>query len=204
MDASAAPLALVVEDHPLFRQALLDMLPSALPVWQVVGASTLAEARRLLAQGPQLVLADQKLPDGEGLSWLLGLGPPVRQRVLLSGSDEPRLVQAARHSGIDAFLPKAWSPLQISEALRRVLAGQRCYPAASGDDTPLLTERQLEVLRLVGRGLPSREIAARLGVTERTIKDHLSLIFIRLGVRNRAEAVVQASVAGLLAFDSAE
>ncbi|MBQ0944804.1 response regulator transcription factor [Ideonella sp. 4Y16] len=201
---NAADVALVVEDHPLYRQALLDTLQATLPGWHCLAASTLAEARLALAQSPRLVLADQRLPDGEGLAWLATLAGQVPLRLLLSGADEPRLILHARQCGLDAYLPKRWTPPQISDALHRVLQGQRCFPSASGGDDAPLTARQLEVLRLVGRGLPSREIAQRLGVTERTVKDHLSLIFIRLGVRNRAEAVAQASVAGWLVFDSAE
>jgi two-component system nitrate/nitrite response regulator NarL len=164
-----------------------------------------AEARRAVRdQGPcALVLADQRLPDGEGLALLSELGGVVRWRVLMSGADEQRLSGRARLLGFDGYLSKAMPPAQMVQVLRRIIDGQRWFPRQS-TSLPELTDRQREVLQLVGEGQSNRDIAARLGVVESTIKDHLSIIFIRLGVRNRAEAVAQASASGLLQFDSSQ
>ena len=201
MNPPTARLALVVEDHPLYRRALVDSVVGAGLGLGCHTAGNLAEARRAVRdQGPYaLVLSDQRLPDGEGLQLLAELAAQVPLRVLLAGADEPRLQNRARLLGFNAYLAKAMPPAQMVQVLQRVMAGGHWFPARTQGPLPELTDRQLEVLRLAGQGLSSREIAAALGVVDSTIKDHFSLIFIRLGVRNRAEAVAQASAAGLLA-----
>lgn len=162
--------------------------------------------RRVLAGADEIavVLADQRLPDGDGIGLLAQCAPRVPIRVLLSGVDEPRLIQQARLLGVNAYLSKSLPPDSMVHALRRVMAGETWYPRVHASAPPALTERQLEVLRQVGRGCSNREIAVQLGVGERTVKDHLSIVFIRLGVGNRAEAVAQAGALGLIQFDSAE
>lgn len=197
---------LVVEDHPLYRQALTDTVLGAGLGLRCQAVETVADARRVVRDhGPfGLVLADQRLPDGEGLSLLAELTARVPVRVLLSGADEQRLVSRARMLGLNGYLSKAMPPAQMVHVLRRILEGQHWFPRQSAPLVPDLTDRQREVLMLVGQGQSNRDIAARLGVVESTVKDHLSIIFIRLGVRNRAEAVAQASASGLLQFDSSQ
>ncbi len=202
----ATTTALVVEDHPLYRDALVNTVLGAGLGLRCRAVTTAAQARCELApHGPfALVLADQRLPDGDGISLLAELAQTIAIRVLLSGLDEPRLINQARLLGINAYLSKTLPPEAMVHALRRVMAGETSYPRVHASTPPSLTERQLEVLRQVGRGRSNREIAARLGLGERTVKDHLSIIFIRLGVGNRAEAVAQAGALGLIQFDSAE
>jgi DNA-binding NarL/FixJ family response regulator len=198
--------ALVVEDHPLYRDAFVNAVLGAGLGLRCCAVATAFEARRELAtQGTfSIVLADQRLPDGDGIDLLADMACSIPIRVLLSGIDEPRLVHQARLLGIDAYLSKAMLPETMVQALRRVFDGETWYPALHAGTRPSLTERQLEVLRHVGRGRSNREIAAMLGLGERTVKDHLSLIFVRLGVGNRAEAIAQAGALGLIHFDSAE
>lgn len=199
--------ALVVDDHPLFQQALLHTLQGAGLGLQASAVGSAAEARHLLSRpGPPFALAlvDQRLPDGEGLRLLAEMAPTVRHRVLITGQDEPGLAHQARRLGLSGFLPKTLPPPQLVAALGRVMAGGCWFPAGQPPAPPPLTERQLQVLRAVGRGCSNREIAERLGIGERTVKDYLSIVFLRLGAHNRAEAVAQATVLGLLSFDSAE
>ena len=205
MNPHAERLALVVEDHPLYRGALVDSVLGAGLGLRCHTASSLAEARRAVRdRGPYaLLLSDQRLPDGEGLQLLVELAARVPVRVLLAGTDEARLQNRARLLGLDAYLSKAMPPSTMVQVLQAVMAGRRWFPPRGQTPAADLTERQLEVLRLAARGLSSREIAAALGLVESTVKDHFSLIFIRMGVRNRAEAVAQASASGLLACDAA-
>lgn len=198
--------ALVVEDHPLYSHALVDTVVGAGLGLVCRAVGSVAEARRAVRDHAPytLVLADQRLPDGEGVALLAELTALVPLRVLLSGADEQRLVGRARMLGFNAYLSKAMPPLQMVQVLRQVMAGQRWFPRPNGAGLPELTDRQREVLQWVGRGQSNRDIAARLGVVESTVKDHLSIIFIRLGVRNRAEAVAQASASGMLQFDSSD
>ncbi|MDH5540493.1 MAG: response regulator transcription factor [Rhizobacter sp.] len=206
MPAHDATAALVVEDHPLYREALVNTLLSAGLGLRCHAVALAGDARRRVQQnGPfGLVLADQRLPDGEGLGLLAELTHGVTVRVLLSGVDDPRLIRQARALGINAYLSKALPSDQMVQVLRRVMAGETWYPPQMAGAASRLTDRQMEVLQLVGRGRSNREIAARLGVGERTVKDHLSLIFVRLGAANRAEAVAQASALGLIEFDTAD
>ena len=205
MNPHAERLALVVEDHPLYRGALVDSVLGAGAGRRCHSASCLAAARRAVRdRGPYaLLLSDQRLPDGEGLQLLVELAARVPVRVLLAGTDEARLQNRARLLGLDAYLSKAMPPSTMVQVLQAVMAGRRWFPPRGQTPAADLTERQLEVLRLAARGLSSREIAAALGLVESTVKDHFSLIFIRMGVRNRAEAVAQASASGLLACDAA-
>ncbi len=201
---NSALLALVVEDHPLYSEALTHTVQRAGLGVQCRAVTGVNAARRLLAQlGPHaLVLCDHRLPDGDGLQFLAELAGQVPRRVLLSGQDEPALVHRARAAGLTGFMPKTLLPDEMLLALRRVMAGEVWFPRGCVAPPPLLTQRQLEVLREVGKGQSNREIAVRLGVAERTVKDHLSIIFVRLGAANRAEAVAQASAQGLLSFAS--
>jgi DNA-binding NarL/FixJ family response regulator len=207
MDRAFLPdAALVVEDHPLYRDALVNTVLGAGLGLKCRAVTTVTEARRALAGGDPfaIVLADQRLPDGDGIGLLAQHAQGVPIRVLISGSDEPLLVEQARLLGLNAFLPKTLPPDSMVYALRRVMAGEAWYPRVNAGAQSALTARQLEVLREVGKGRSNRQIATRLGVGERTVKDHLSIVFIRLGVGTRAEAVAQAAVLGLVHFDGAE
>jgi DNA-binding NarL/FixJ family response regulator len=193
---------LVVDDHPLVRQALASTLQAADSTWHVALAGSSAQARHLLSFALPFaaVLCDQRLPDGEGLKLLgevQGLLPTAR-KVLLSGGDDLRLATLARQQGLDGYLSKSLEPHAMVTAMRQVLAGERVFPSRGQHPEISLTERQLQVLSRVGAGRSSKEIARDLGIAERTIKDHLTLIYLRLGVSNRAEAVSRAGALGLI------
>jgi DNA-binding NarL/FixJ family response regulator len=200
----AERLALVVEDHPLYSEALVNTTERAGLGLRCRAVGGVQQARRAIEElgPPTLLLCDHRLPDGDGLQLLAEMAGRVPLRVLLSGQDDPALVHRARAARLSAFMPKTLPPDDMVLALRRVLAGEPWFPRGVVAAPPTLTERQLEVLREVGRGLSNREIAARLGVSERTVKDHLSIVFVRLGAANRAEALVQAGAQGLLQFSS--
>lgn len=197
---------LVVDDHPLVRDGLVSALLCADLGWACAGASSVAEARRMLAGGKRmdLVLADQRLPDGEGLTWLIEVQQtaPRTACVLLSGADDVRLTALARQAGLTGYLSKRLEPAQIVLAVQRVLAGGTCFPERSKGSAPSFTERQVEVLQHVCAGCTSKEIARELGVSVRTVKDHLTAIFLRLGVSSRAEAVARAAALGLVRLEA--
>lgn len=209
MQPAAAPrYALIVDDHPLVRDGLIGTLERAGLQLHCDGAADMARARRVLTGDARydLLLVDQRLPDGEGLS-LLSEARATRPRaagMLLSGVDDAGLAARARQAGVAGFLPKSLEPAQIVEAVARVLAGGTWFPERVRTATaPAITERQLEVLQHVTNGLSSRAIALTLGVSERTVKDHLTAIYVRLGASNRAEAVARASALGLVRVQAA-
>jgi len=120
----------------------------------------------------------------------------------MSGADDVRLAAQARHAGLAGYLSKSLEPAQMVAAIERVLAGGVFFPDRPRGTAPVFTERQLEVLQHVSIGQSSKVIAHRLGVAERTVKDHLTVIYLRLEAGNRAEAVARAASLGLISLDA--
>lgn len=200
MNSPAVRRALVVDDHPLYRDALVETLQRHRAGLVVHGVDSARQARAAVHHaGPfALVVADQQLPDGQGLDLLAEATLwPGCARVLISGSSEPALALRARRLGLCAFLPKTLAPQRMLEVVSAVLAGGEWF---AGDEVTAvaLTERQLAVLRLAAQGHSNRSIGAVLGVGERTVKDHMKVIFQRLEVANRAQAVARGAELGYL------
>lgn len=200
----AAARVLVVEDHPIYRQGLTVALERALPGTRctAVGSASEALAALMADAGFDVALIDVALPDRDGLALAAELRTrwPTLVCVIVSGHDDAPLVARARALGCMGFLPKALAPERMVELFGRVLAGEPCF-VASGHDAAApvtFTARQAVVLERVARGLSSRAIAAELGIAERTVKDHLAVIFARLEASTRAEAVARAAALGVL------
>lgn len=202
---------LVVEDHALVREGLvqtLRQLESAVIVYEAADSDG---ANAMLAQGVavDLMVLDLGLPGVDGLSYLVAL----RQRypdipvVILSAYDDAHTVGRAMKCGAAGFVSKTYSSERLLTALREVLDGRifkpDLLPAASPAISPRvangglaepsefgLTERQAEVLGLMASGKSNREIAGLLGLSEGTVKIHLTAIFKALGVTSRTQAMV--------------
>jgi DNA-binding NarL/FixJ family response regulator len=206
--AFAAPrYALIVDDHPLVRDGLIGTLERAQLQLHCDGAADIARARRALAGQTRydLLLVDQRLPDGDGLVLLAEARAtqPRAAGMLLSGVDDAGLASRARQAGLAGFLSKSLEPSQMVDAVARVLAGGTWFPErVRTGAAPSFTERQVEVLQHASNGLSNKAIAVALGVTERTVKDHLTAVYVRLGASNRAEAVARASALGLVRVQS--
>jgi DNA-binding NarL/FixJ family response regulator len=209
---------LLVDDHALFRDALVHVLKGLDAQAAIVHAATAREA--LAAAGHyenlDLILLDLYLPGSDGCAVLgrfreVAMTVPV---VVLSASDKPQDVRRALDAGAAGYIPKTTGSQEMLEALHRVLEGDIYVPAAllaamgtveeeatyaRPDATDLLTERQLDVLRFLGQGLSNKGIANRLDLTEGTVKLHVSALMRALGARNRTEAVMAAERMGLLA-----
>jgi len=196
---------LIVEDHPLYSDGVVSMLARQAPQVRCRVATDATRALQWLAQagGVDLVLADQRLPapmDGLALLAQVGQLYPTAGRVLISGSDDPRLAAQARRLGAMGYLPKSLAPATWLAALQSVLAGEPWFPSAPSDAASGLTRRQTLVLERIAAGQTNKLIARELGITERTIKYHLAEIFTRLGAASRAEAVARASASGWIAL----
>lgn len=194
---------LLVDDHPIYRQGLVAALERGLPCLRCEGVGTAADAMAALERPvqPDVVLIDIALPDRDGLA----LAQAVRARwptlvcVLVSGHDDARHIERAVALGCMGFLPKALEPEALVAQLARVLGGDTSFPAQRHGPAPIaFTERQTAVLERVARGLTSRVIAIELGIAERTVKDHLAVIYARLAASTRAEAVARAAELGVL------
>lgn len=197
---------LVVDDHPVMLEGLVQIAAQALPDHTVLQASSFAEAQRhaLGAHPPDLVLLDPGLPDLAGSPAILGMvralrGGPV---VVVSANDQPQDLETAWASGARAFISKAAQPEDIVSGLQAAAQGQRVLvtrrdgrtpappPTAGGDSD--LSVRQLEVLAAMCRGLSNKQIAQQLQIAEKTVKAHVTAIFDRLGVANRTQAALAA------------
>ena len=202
---------LVADDHALFREGLSYVLARLGEPVETLQAEDGAAALALAEAHPDvdLVLLDLGMPGVDGLAGLrlLRARCPAVPVVILSGSEEPADVRLALDAGALGFISKSSSPEVMLSALRLVLSGGVYVPpsyidraqgmavpiTASPVDSLGLTPRQLDVLRLLGRGHSNKEIARILDLAEGTVKLHISAILRTLGVHNRTRAVVAAA-----------
>ncbi|MGG8408086.1 response regulator [Streptomyces sp. 12297] len=207
---------LLVDDHPMFLEGLRGTL---LPQegFHVVGEASTAEEAAALSAGtrPQVVVLDLGLPDASGIELtrrLLSDRPDARVLVL-SMSDDDDNVLAAMRAGAGGYLVKGADRAEILAAVRTVAAGGAVFgprvaarlqsffdslAAAPGRQAfPDLTPRELEILDLLARGLEYRQIARRLTISDKTVRNHVTNIFTKLQVNDRAQAIVRARNAGL-------
>ena len=213
-EAAEALRVLVVDDHPIWRDGVARDLESAGHV--VCGtAGEGAQALRIaVATQPDVVLLDLQLPDMTGVEVAARLAatqnPP---RVLvLSASGERNDVLDAMTAGAAGYLLKSASMAELLDAVRRVAAGDpvftpglaglvlgeyRRLATAPADDTPRLTERETEVLRLVAKGLTYPQIAERLVLSVRTVQNHVQSTLTKLQLHNKAQLVRYAMEKGL-------
>jgi len=208
----------VVDDQTLVRQGIRTLLGLVEGI-EVVGEADGGRAALALLPGlrPDVLLLDLRMPglDGVGvLRELRAAGNPQPTIVLTTFDDDALFLEAIR-AGARGFLLKDISLERLAEAIRAVAAGgtliqpaltERVLRAAldagcefpSLDPPDPLTEREIEVLRLLTGGYNNREIADSLGVAEGTVKNHISSILSKLGVRDRTRAVLKGLEMGLL------
>ncbi|WP_292076742.1 MULTISPECIES: response regulator transcription factor [Brevundimonas] len=192
---------LVADDHPLFRAALRSAVDKAAPGAEVVECASLAEARAAMVAGPvDLLLLDLKLSDSEGMAGLAAVRAeqPTVPVAVVSASEDAPVVRHALGLGAAGFIPKSSSLPQMVEAIAAILAGDSWAPDVPEADDDLagrvasLTPSQLRILEGLKAGRLNKQIAFDLGVSEATIKAHLTSVFRKLGVQNRTQAVILA------------
>lgn len=195
---------LLADDHPLFRQALRAAVSLAQPHLVIEEVGTLQAARAALKRERNfdLILLDLKMPDCGGFSGLLNLRSEYPQIPILvvSGSETPSTVSKAIALGAAGFIPKSASVSDIGQALLAVLAGDIWMPASTPatavpdfvDTIASLSPAQLRILMGLQRGLLNKQIAYEMGVTEATVKAHMTVMFRKLGVVNRTQALIAA------------
>jgi DNA-binding NarL/FixJ family response regulator len=203
----------VVDDHSLFRDGVISLLEAGghTVVGQAGDGLTAVESIRGLA--PDLVIMDIKMPvmDGiEALRQIKSVSPQVKVIMLTVSEDEANLVDAVR-AGADGYLLKHLNAKDFLEMVNGLERGEAALTrsltarllklmAATEPETErsLLSEREIEILRLVAAGKSNRLIAEQLSISENTVKYHLKNILHKLGVSNRTEAVTWAIQRGIL------
>jgi len=206
---------LIADDHLIIREGLRLILETADGIELVGEATDGAEAVRLARElSPDVILMDLRMPNMDGLTAIerLRSEQPQVAVVILTTYNEDDLMLRGLRAGARGYLLKdtdretlfntiraaaRGETLLKPEIMARLLSQPETRPHGDLD----LTDRELEVLAAVARGERSKEIAARLGITERTVKAHLASIYNKLGVDSRAAAVAVASQRGLLLAD---
>jgi DNA-binding NarL/FixJ family response regulator len=200
---------LIADDHPLFRGALREALNGLFDHIEVTEAGSFEQVVERLERGGEmdLILLDLQMPGVRGFSGLMYLraqypGLPV---AIVSANDDPTVVRHCIEFGAAGFLPKTLGSEALRGAIARVLAGGMWTPpdielaaAADADISALirrlatLTPQQVRVLMMLSSGLLNKQIAHELGVSEATVKAHVSAILQKLGVDSRTQAVIAA------------
>jgi DNA-binding NarL/FixJ family response regulator len=209
---------LLVDDQTLVRQGVRSLLDLSDEIRVVAEASDGAQALEMIPTvKPDVVLLDMRMPNMSGLDVLNALRekPDVPPIIILTTFDDDQLVLAGMKAGAKGYLLKDVSLEQLVEAVKAVAAGgslvapvvtQRLLSGlknmqndfASLDRPDPLTDRETEILRLMASGYSNKEIANSLGVAEGTVKNHVSNILSKLGVRDRTRAVLKAFELGIV------
>ena len=206
---------LIADDHPLFREALRGAVSRVLPGATLKEADNVEKLYALVESEPDadLLLLDLNMPGAHGFSALVHLRAqhPELPVVVVSAREEPTVMRRALDHGAMGFIPKSVDSATLGQALSQVLEGDRwappaalAAPAAEPDEHDAakrvaeLTPQQFRVLQMLGEGLLNKQIAYELGVSEATIKAHMTAILRKLGASNRTQAVL---IAGRLALE---
>jgi DNA-binding NarL/FixJ family response regulator len=198
------PRIVLVEDHAMVRQLLAHLLRDELGLTLVADCTSVADGMdALLREKPDLAIVDWMLPDGRGFDLVRRAGPklPKTRWLFVSSNEQGHLVREAVSLGVHGFVMKRSDLSTLREAVRCVLAGEKYYCAASArllvekmvDESQVvaanLTSREREVLRGYARGENPKALAERLGVSTKTVQNHLTLLKDKLGLYEPAEIV---------------
>jgi DNA-binding NarL/FixJ family response regulator len=210
LESSASFTLVIADDHPLFRGALRAAVSGLFGRANVAEAGSFDELSKLLDRDADvdLILLDLAMPGVRGFSGLIYLraqypGIPV---VVVSASDDAAVVRRCMELGASGFIPKTLGVESIRSAIERVLKGGVWTPPDididAGSDAEIatimnrlatLTPQQVRVLMMLSEGLLNKQIAYELGVSEATVKAHVSAILEKLGVESRTQAVIAAA-----------
>ena len=200
---------LIADDHPLFRGALREAVSGLFARAEIAEAGTFEEVSEVLDRGGDidLILLDLSMPGVRGFSGLMYLRAqyPSLPIVVVSANDDPAVIRRCMEFGASGFIPKTLGIEALRAAIARVLQGEVWTPPdvdltrRSDAETEALiarlstlTPQQVRVLMMLSGGLLNKQIAYELGVSEATVKAHVSAILQKLGVESRTQAVIAA------------
>jgi DNA-binding NarL/FixJ family response regulator len=208
--AAASTRLIIADDHPLFRDALRQGIATVLISAKIDEAGSFEDLTTLLERDAEvdLILLDLSMPGINGFSGLIYLRAqyPAIPVVIVSASDDVGTIRRSLDFGASGFIPKRFGVDTLRDAIAKVMEGDVWVPpdvdltsAADPDMTRLrdrlvtLTPQQVRVLMMLSEGLLNKQIAYELGVSEATIKAHVSAILQKLGVESRTQAVIAAA-----------
>lgn len=205
---------LIADDHPLFREAVIDLIETLVTTTEIFQACDFEQTLGLAQEHPDLdlVLLDVNMPGIDGLEGLAQLRQefPLLPVVMISATEEKHLVLQAMNQGAAGFIAKSSARQEMSHAIQAILAGDVYLPASIMRQTPArptlksksqtslaqlhqLTRKQRLVLGRMIAGDSNKQIAAHLNIAETTVKAHVSAILAKLEVHNRVQAILLAS-----------
>jgi len=200
---------MIADDHPLFRGALREAVSGLFEKPDIAEAGSFEDVTRQLERGAEidLILLDLSMPGVRGFSGLMYLRAqyPSVPIIVVSANDDPAVIRRCMDFGASGFIPKTLGVEAMRAAIARVLEGGVWTPPdveLGSSDEPtagmiarlaLLTPQQVRVLMMLSEGLLNKQIAYELGVSEATIKAHVSAILQKLGVESRTQAVIAAA-----------
>ncbi|MGY2006768.1 response regulator [Nocardia gipuzkoensis] len=216
--AAGSISVMVVDDHPMWRDGVSRDLTEAGFQVTATADGVGSAARRAAAVRPDVVLMDMQLPDGNGAqatAEVLAVSPQTRVLVLSASAERDDVLDAIK-AGASGYLVKSASAAELIDAVHATAAGQAVFtPGLAGlvlgeyrrmataptrpdePHRPALTERETEVLRMVAKGLSAKQIAARLGLSHRTVENHVQATLRKLQLANRVELTRYAIEQGL-------
>lgn len=202
---------LIADDHPLFRDAMGRVVASTLPDYAVVDACSFADVMAATGkQIPGLILLDINMPGMDGLSGLITLRNhvPAAPVIIVSADEAPSTIRQAMMLGAVGFIPKSMDHAHMEKAVQTVMEGEVFIPidlhdphmsphtalsdAEFHDGYAALTAHQRKVLEMLVAGKANKTIAYEMGISESTVKGHVSAILAKLKVTSRTQAVLNA------------
>ena len=196
---------MIVDDHEVVRRGIAEVVDRADGMAVVAEAGPVADGiRRATLVRPQIMLVDLQLPDGSGIDILRAVREslPGTRAVVLTSFDDDDALAAALEAGAAAYVLKSVHGAEIAQVIRSVAAGRTLLDertvtrrrAGHDDPTDDLTPSERKVVDLIGDGMSNREIADRLGVSEKTVKNHVTAVLAKMGLQRRTQ--VTAWIAG--------
>jgi DNA-binding NarL/FixJ family response regulator len=208
---------LIADDHPLFRQGLRAALADSAGISVVAEvADGLAAVAAAVELGADVVLMDLHMPGGSGMDAIrqIAVSRPGTSVLVLTMFDNDESLLTAMRAGARGYLVKGADRDDILRAIQAVVAGEVVFGAGVAERAlaffaaspaggraarpfPELTDREVEILQLIGQGMSNTAIARRLTLADKTVRNHVSSVFAKLRVTDRSQAIIRAREAGL-------